>query len=182
MRSTSPASPPASATNSPSKTHSWPFLFDRFEDAVKKLVEQSEKAERATRAYPIFRYRDGALAVHVDPLGAELLPSGSAPLGFVAGLQAGGRRFLDGIGWTRTAVEQELAIPRMLGVASDALNVVIAFDIDRFRPPDAAMFDDRARRLYPGVFGRRARLQQPARSGGPGAADRGGEGGRRARR
>jgi hypothetical protein len=75
-----------------------------------------------------------------------LLPSGSAPLGFVAGLRAGGRRFLDGIGWTRTAVEQELAIPRMLGVAGGALNALVA-SIDRFRRPDAAMFDDRARRL-----------------------------------
>jgi hypothetical protein len=133
------------------QTHSWPFLFDRFDDAVKKLVEQSDKAERATRGYPIFRYRDGALAVYVDPLGTELLPSGSPPLGFVAGLQAGGRRFLDGIGWAGTAVEQELALPRMLGVAAGAVNAVIA-SIDRFRRPDAATFDDRARRLSD-VFG-----------------------------
>jgi hypothetical protein len=133
------------------ETHPLPFLFDRFDDAVKKLVEQSEKAERATRAYPIFRYRDGALAVHVDPLGAELLPIGGAPLGFVAGLEAGGRRFLDGLGWTRTAVEQELALPRILLVAREAVDVVLA-SIERFRRPGAAMLDDRARRLSD-VFG-----------------------------
>jgi hypothetical protein len=133
------------------QTHSWPFLFDRFEDAIKKLVEQSEKAERATRGYPIFRYRDGALAVHVDPLGAELLSTGSAQLGFVDGLQAGGRRFLDELGATRTAVQQELALPRTLAVARDAVDAVLA-SIDRFRRPDASMFDDRARR-FSDVFG-----------------------------
>jgi hypothetical protein len=133
------------------QTHSWPFLFDRFEDAVKKLVEQSDKAERATRGYPIFRYRDGALAVHVDLLGAELLPSGSPQLGFVAGLEAGGRRFLGELGWARTAVEQELALPRMLAVVREGVDAVVN-SIDRFRRPDATMFDDRARRISD-VFG-----------------------------
>jgi hypothetical protein len=163
------------------QTHPLPFLFDRFEDAVKKLVEQSDKAERATRAYPIFRYRDGALAVHIDTLGAAPLPSGTAPLGFVAGLQAGGRRFLDGIGWTQTAVRQELALPRLLGVASDALRSVVA-SIDRFRQPDASMFDDRARRLsdvfgflvlaYNSLLGGDARAQLLGAAGGAAGLNR----------
>src|SRR5206468_42365 len=101
----------------------------------KSLVKQSERAERATRAYPIFRYRDGALAVHVDLLGAAPFSSGTS-LGFVEGLKSGGRRFLDGIGWTATAVRQELAIPELLAVASSALKAVIDA-IDRFRPPTA---------------------------------------------
>ena len=89
--------------------------------------------------------------MHVDPLGAELLPRRCAPLGFVAGLQAGGRRFLAGIGWTATSVRQELAIPRMLGFAADAVRAVVA-SIDRFRAPGPGMFDDRERRLSD-VFG-----------------------------
>lgn len=133
------------------QTHPLPLLFDRLEDAVKKLVEQSERAERVTRAYPIFRYRDGALAVHVDPLGAALLPSATAPLGFVDGLRSGGRRFLAELGWSGTAVRQELALPRLLGVAADAVKDVVA-SIDRFRKPEAAMFDDRQRRLSD-IFG-----------------------------
>ena len=133
------------------QTHPMPLLFERLEEAVKKLVEQSERAERVTRAYPIFRYRDGALAVHVDPLGAALLPSATAPLGFVDGLRSGGRRFLTELGWSGTAVRQELALPRLLGVAADAVKDVVA-SIDRFRRPEAAMFDDRQRRLSD-IFG-----------------------------
>ena len=149
------------------QTHPLEPVFDKLEAAVKKLVEQSERAERATRAYPIFRYRDGALAVHVDPLGAAPLPS-APPLGFVDGLKTGGLQFLTGIGWTRTAVRQELAIPTLLGVAADALKVVVD-SIDRFRPPTPAMFDPRERRLsdvigllvlgYNSLLGSQARAQ-----------------------
>ena len=152
------------------QTHPLPFLFDRLEDAVKKLVEQSEKAERATRAYPIFRYRDGALAVHVDPLGAELLPSASAPLGFVAGLQAGGRRFLAELGWTRTAVRAGAR------AAADARRRRrrgrSRRRVDRPLPRgrSAAMFDDRAAAAVGRLRPARARLQQPARRRGAGAA------------
>lgn len=133
------------------QTHPLPVLFDRLGDAVKTLVERSERAERATRAYPIFRYRDGALAVHVDLLGAAPLAAAGPPLGFVSGLEAGGRRFLAGLGWTGTAVRQELALPRLLGVAAAAVGAVVA-SIDRFRRPGPSMFDDRARRLSD-VFG-----------------------------
>jgi hypothetical protein len=127
------------------QTHPLEQVFDHLEDAVKKLVEESERAERATRAYPIFRYRDGALAVHVDPIGAEPLPS-APPRGFVEGLASGGREFLAGIGWTGTAVRQELVVPRLLGLTGDALQVVVD-SIDRFARPTPAMFDPRRRRL-----------------------------------
>jgi hypothetical protein len=48
-------------------------------------------------------------------------------------------------------VRQELAIPRFLAVAADALRSVVA-SIDRFREPGPGMFDDRQRRLSD-VFG-----------------------------
>src|SRR5918995_6881715 len=120
-------------------------VFERLAEAVKKLSEQADAAERATRAYPVLRYRDGALCVRVDPAGEPLL-STPEPLGFVRGLQAGGQEFLAGIGWTRTAVEQELALPRILGVGSSALEVVIA-SIDRFAVPTPEMFDPRTKRV-----------------------------------
>ncbi len=128
------------------QTHPLGPVFEKLEEAVKKLAEQSVRAERATRAYPIFRYRDGALAVHVDPLGAAPLPSATPPLAFVDGLKTGGQQFLAGIGWTRTAVRQELALPRLLLVTSELVKIALD-SIDRFRPPTSAMFDPRERRL-----------------------------------
>jgi hypothetical protein len=128
------------------QTHPLGPVFEKLEEAVKKLAEQSVRAERATRAYPIFRYRDGALAVHVDPLGAAPLPSAAPPLAFVDGLKTGGQQFLAGIGWTRTAVRQELALPRLLLVTSELVKIALD-SIDRFRPPTSAMFDPRELRL-----------------------------------
>jgi hypothetical protein len=150
--------------------------FVRLAEAVKKLSEQADAAERATRAYPALRYRDGALCVRVDPAGEALLRT-QEPLGFVRGLQAGGREFLAGIGWTRTAVEQELALPRILAVGGDALEAVIA-SIDRFATPTPGMFDPRARRLsdvlgllvlgYNSLLGSEARDQLVSVAGGAG--------------
>jgi hypothetical protein len=142
-------------------------VFEKLEEAVKKVVERSEAAERATRAYPILRYRDGALAVWVDPQGAQPLRTAPAR-GFVEGLRAGGVQFLAGIGWTRTALRQELAIPGLVAVGADALAVVLA-SLERFAGPTPAMFDPRARRLsdvfgllvlaYNSLLGREARDQ-----------------------
>jgi hypothetical protein len=127
------------------QTHPLGPVFEKLEEAVKKLVEQSESAERATRAYPIFRYRNGALCVHVDPIGMAPLAS-APPLGFVDGLKTGGQQFLSGIGWTRTAVRQELALPGLLGLTAEALQAVVD-SIDRFAVPSGSMFDPRERRL-----------------------------------
>ena len=161
------------------QTHSWPFLFDRFEDAVKKLVEQSEKAERATRGYPIFRYRDGALAVHVDPLGAELLPVGERAARVRRGPAGRGpalprRHRLDADGGRAGARAPAHARRRRRARSN------VRDRVDRPLPP-AGRGDVRrsraeaVRRLRPA----RARLQQPARRRAAGAADRRREGGRR---
>ena len=125
-------------------------VFDRLVDAVKDLDRTSLLAERATRAYPVLRYRDGALAVHVDVAGAPpLARTGSLEL--AEGLRDGGRRFVEGLGWVRTAVDQELALPRMLDVPLDALRAVAA-SLDRFSRATPAMFDDRRSR-FSDVFG-----------------------------
>src|SRR6266540_1213618 len=121
-------------------------LFERLEEAVKKIAEDAEKAERATRAYPILRYYGDALTVRVVPLEGIALLDSAPPLGFVQGLQTGGREFLAGIGWTRTAITQELALPRIAGVTADALQAIVD-SIDRFATPTPGMFDPRERRL-----------------------------------
>ena len=40
-------------------------LFLRLAEAIKVLDRRASEAERATRAYPMLRYRDGALGVSV---------------------------------------------------------------------------------------------------------------------
>jgi hypothetical protein len=126
-------------------------LFERLEEAVKKIAEDAEKADRASRAYPILRYYGDALSVRVVPLEGIALLDAPPPLGFVEGLRTGGREFLAGIGWTRTAVTQELAVTRIAGVTVDALQAIVD-SIDRFATPTPAMFDPRERRLSD-VFG-----------------------------
>ncbi len=151
-------------------------VFARLAEAVEKLAEQAEAAERATRAYPVLRYRDGALCVRVDPLGSPLLET-RPPLGFAEGLRTGGQEFLAGIGWTRTAAQQELALPRVLGVGAGALEAV-AESLERFARPTPQMFDPRERRLsdvlgllvlgYNSLLGPEARDQLVAVAGGAG--------------
>jgi hypothetical protein len=125
-------------------------VFERLADSVRRLAEQADAAERATRAYPVLRYHGNALSVRVETLGAPLLPA-APPLGFVDSLRTGGREFLAGIGWIRTAVQQEIALPRILGVGLQALGTVLA-SLERFERPSPGMFDPRERRLSD-VFG-----------------------------
>lgn len=153
-------------------------LFEALGEAVKKLSAQAAAGERATRGYPVLRYYNGALCVHVDALGGPLLPV-DRPLSLVEGLRAGGEQFLGGIAWTRTAVRQELALPGLLGVGRDALQAVVE-SIDRFARPAPAMFDARERRLsdvigllvlgYNSLLGLEARKQLVGVAGGAGTA------------
>lgn len=125
-------------------------VFLRLKKAVERWDEQARLAERATRAYPVLRYVGDALAVRVDT--ANLRPFAAPPsVGLVEGLRAGGRRFVAEVGWIGTALEQELALPRMARVGAEALTGV-AGSIERFRPPSPSMFDVRERRAED-VFG-----------------------------
>ncbi|MGH9279372.1 MAG: hypothetical protein ACRD12_14860, partial [Acidimicrobiales bacterium] len=125
-------------------------LFDKLADAVKKLVEQADRAERATRAYPVLRYRDGAVCARVDVGAVPPLPSGPS-LSVGEGFRQGGREFVQGLGWARTAVAQELALPRIVGVPLAALRSVVD-SLERFSTARPSMFDDRVSR-FSDVFG-----------------------------
>jgi hypothetical protein len=120
-------------------------LFERLEVAVKRWQLQAASADRATRAYPIMRYRDGALGVHVE-LGSSPPLARAAPPGVIESLRSGGEQFVAGVGWVRTAVEQETIIPRFVGVGVAALAAVVD-SLDRFSAPFPGMFDRRERRL-----------------------------------
>ena len=153
-------------------------VFERLADAVKRLAEQAEAPSAPRVRIPILRYRGDALSVRLETLGAAPF-STQPPLGFIATLRAGGQDFLDRIGWTRAAVRQELAIPAVVAVAADALEIVVA-SMERFERPFPAMFDPRARRLsdvfgllalgYRSLLGDAARRQLVDVAGGAGRA------------
>lgn len=126
-------------------------VFERLVDAVEILVAKADEAERVTREYPVLRYRDGALCVEVEVGAVPPLPVAGS-LGFVEGLREGGRRFVEGVGWVRTAVDQELALPRIVGVAVIAPLRAVAASLDRFSTARPVMFDERRSR-FSDVFG-----------------------------
>ncbi|MDN5789391.1 MAG: hypothetical protein L0H25_00790, partial [Micrococcales bacterium] len=141
------------------QTHGWPTLFDRMEKLLERLTDTSGEAERATRAYPVLRYRDGSVGVRIslgagalgaDALGGAGLADG-AGRGLAEGLTAGSRQFVAGFGQVGAMVEQELALPRGMSVLADLAAAVDA-SLARFEHADASMFDDRARR-FSDVFG-----------------------------
>lgn len=88
-------------------------LFDDLAVAVRDLARQASRGDRATRGYPVLRYYNGALCVRVDTLGGPLLQA-PKQAGIGEGVRTGATDFVSGIGWTATAVEQELALPRLM--------------------------------------------------------------------
>ena len=127
------------------QTRGWPTLFDRMETLVDRLAEQAGTAERATRAYPVLRYRDGAVGVRLAPGPTALLgdvDGTGRSLG--EGLSEGAHRFVAGFGWVEDAVTQELALPRLFSVAAGMVSAVDA-SLARFDKATPSMFDDRAR-------------------------------------
>jgi hypothetical protein len=145
------------------QTHQLKPLFERLADAIKILDQGSNDAERATRAYPVLRYRDEALCVTVD---ARLMPQlpRSPSLGFVDGLKDGATRFIGELGFAKTAVDQEIAIPQMLSPFVAMVGSVLA-SLERFERPTSLR----------SVRGRQPRLVGPRRQGksSRSSADRG---------
>ena len=155
-------------------------VFERLAASVRRLAEQGGRRRAgATCLYPVLRYHGNALSVRVETLGAPLLLTAPPPLGFVDSLRSGGREFLAGIGWIRTAVEQEIALPRLLGVGLQALETVLA-SLERFERPSPGMFNRRERRLsdvfgllaltYRSLLGGEARAQLVGVAGSAGRA------------
>lgn len=120
-------------------THDIKPLFDRLGEAIKLLDRSSLEAERATRSYPLLRYRDDAVCLTVDSRLMPPLPR-AAGAGFGEGLVDGWHRFAGEIGYVKTAVDQELAIPRMLGPFMAMTSDILA-SMERFEKPTSQMFD-----------------------------------------
>jgi hypothetical protein len=133
------------------QTHGWPVLFDKLDKLVEKLDDKADDAERATRAYPVLRYRDGAIGVRLALGPAPLLADLDRPARSLgAGLSAGADQFVAGLGQAKDAVEAELALPRLIGVAAGMVAAVEA-SLRRFDRATSAMFGDDRR--FSDIFG-----------------------------
>jgi hypothetical protein len=134
------------------QTHGWATLFDKMDKLLDGLLERSDAAERATRAYPVLRYRDGAIGVRLS-LGPQSLfgdlDGASRSLG--QGLSDGAQSFVSGLGQIGAMGSQELALPREASVLADMAAVVDA-SMARFEQASAAMFDARSSR-FSDIFG-----------------------------
>ena len=126
-------------------------VFARLARAMERLARQADQLERATRAYPVLRYRGDAVGVrlHLAP-DARLVPV-DAGLGLGEGLRTGGTRFVAGLRLAAVSVEQDMALPRLVWTADEALAVIEA-SLERHRRPTAGMFDPRSVR-FSDVFG-----------------------------
>jgi hypothetical protein len=132
------------------QTHLVRPLFERLAEAVKVQDRRATDAERATRAYPVLRYRSDALCLTVDPGPRPPLPSAPS-LGFVGGLRDGGLRFVAELGFAGTSVRQELAAPRLLAPVVAMATAVLA-SLERHERPTEGLFDpNRAR--FSDLFG-----------------------------
>jgi hypothetical protein len=119
--------------------------FKGIGDAVKLLGGQIGKAEKATSGFPLLRYYNGALTVHVDTLGRPLL-QGSPQQGLTDDLRESGENMVGGLAWVKTAATQELGPLRMLAsiraVLSDAES-----SIKRASTAKVGMFNPREQQL-----------------------------------
>src|SRR5262245_16908172 len=93
-----------------------PLVFARLARTAARLRRQVDQADRATRALPVVRFRDGALAVRALPVVEPVAVAVGADLG------GGVRAFGAGIAWVGTALRQELLVPRLGQLAAEALD------------------------------------------------------------
>jgi hypothetical protein len=100
-------------------------LFDRLARVLRELQRQIDAADRASRALPLVRFRDGALSVRVLPLPPGMPPLPGPPPTAMPGAERGcGAAFVAGIAWVGTAVQQELLIPGLVGAVLDLVTEI----------------------------------------------------------
>jgi hypothetical protein len=109
-------------------------LFGRLQGSVQRLDQHAGDLQRAFRDYPILDFFADGLIVRVTPTqrGAIRLEGAVERVG--QALTAGLRDFRAGWSWIHTAITQEWAIPRLLGVAQGATGGVAA-SLARFSEP-----------------------------------------------
>jgi hypothetical protein len=126
-------------------------LFEKLADAVKDLVKKSDAAERATRAYPILRYRDGAVGVRL-----ALTPS------VTSSIAASGMGIGVSFGRLRGDITDSLRAPALAVQSEDALDDIalpvlqalaaVETSLVRHAEADPRMFDAHSAR-FADLFG-----------------------------
>jgi hypothetical protein len=120
-----------------SQTRDLTLLFARLAKWLAGRVKQAEQLERASRGFPIIRFRDEALTMRVHD---EQKHACQEPPSFIESVKSSGRHFVDGIVHVKTAVDEANLLSNLVGSLADAVGAISA-SIDKFAVPRADLFD-----------------------------------------
>src|SRR6187455_3252168 len=99
-------------------------VFERLGKFLKKRAEGAEALERATRAFPILRFYDGALAAWIDRSQRGALTPGVPEPSFWDALAASGRAFVAGLGRIPQAAREEWLLPGLIATLGAAVRAI----------------------------------------------------------
>lgn len=121
---------------------------------LKKRLTAARDMERLSRAYPVIDFEEGAVRAGValfqqHTLGLPKTTGGPRP---VDEYLSAWQRFARGFQRIPDAVEEALAIPRVVGVVEDILGTIVA-SLERWEKPDWRMFDTKQPRSFSDLIG-----------------------------
>jgi hypothetical protein len=121
---------------------------------LKKRLESARTMEQLSRAYPVIDFTDGAVQVSIGLFQQRTLglpqETGTPPPADEH--LSAWQRFGQGLQRIPDAVEEGLAMPRLVSVIEQMLSAIVA-SIDRWEKPDWHMFDTRQPRGFSDLFG-----------------------------
>lgn len=120
-----------------SQTRDLTLLFARLAKWLAGRVKQAEQLERASRGFPIIRFRDEALTMWVHD---EQRHACQEPPSFIESVKSSGRHFVDGIVHVKTAVDEANLLTDLVASLAGAVGAISA-SVDKFAVPRADLFD-----------------------------------------
>jgi hypothetical protein len=121
---------------------------------LEKRLKAAQNMELLSRAYPVIDFEEGSVRASValfqqHTLGLPKATGGPRPEDeYLSAWQ----RFARGFQRIPDAVEEALAIPRVVGVVEDILGTIVA-SLERWEKPDWRMFDTKQPRSFSDLFG-----------------------------
>lgn len=121
----------------------------RFARWLSARLRSAVAMEGATQSFPTIQFSGAALNAWVDASQHGTLHAAGGSIG--GGLVSGGRHFVQGLGRTFEAAQEELILPRTLSALRRGFDAIVA-SVDRFAIPTTDMFDP-SRRTASDLFG-----------------------------
>jgi hypothetical protein len=121
---------------------------------LKKRLEESRKMEQMSRAFPVIDFSEGAVQMSIGLFQQHTLklPEQKGRNLPVDEHLSAGKRFLLGLQRVPDALEEALAIPRLVRVVDQALAAIVD-SLKRWEDPDWHMFDTKQKRSFSDIFG-----------------------------